>query len=145
MYTFQRQFATPASPAQPLVDSAPKASELRQISNAAIALSVLNDRARIAAQRIFDLMGWPAGTPIEHIVLDRVLAIRAAEPRGSRFAVDSRGHIRLPAAVQRATGTTAGDAVLLMAFPASGLVAVVPPAVLFDALSPVLAYLQVLL
>ncbi|MFE9580543.1 hypothetical protein ACFYO1_29475 [Nocardia sp. NPDC006044] len=106
---------------------------------------MLNDRARIAAQRIFDVMGWPSGTPIEHVMLDRILAIRAAEPRGSRFAIDSRGHIRLPAAVQRATAAKAGEAVLLMAFPARGVVAVVPPAVLFDALAPVLAHLKVLL
>ncbi|MFC9440829.1 hypothetical protein, partial [Nocardia sp. NPDC057030] len=80
----------------------------------------------------------------DSIVLDRVLAIRAAEPRGSRFAIDSRGHIRLPAAVQRATGTAPGDALLLMAIRACGVVAVLPPAVLFDALSPVLARIEVL-
>lgn len=31
----------------------------RQSATLTVALSILNDRGRIAAQRVFDTMGWP--------------------------------------------------------------------------------------
>ncbi|CAM4356996.1 AbrB/MazE/SpoVT family DNA-binding domain-containing protein [Nocardia ninae] len=104
------------------------------------AVSLINDRSRICGQRVFESMGWPPGTAIGFGVVDGVVTIGAVVR--SRSVIDSRGHARLPAATRRAAGIEPGDPVLLVAMPEEGLVAVMGPRMLEQALASVLAPLR---
>ncbi|WP_405166627.1 AbrB/MazE/SpoVT family DNA-binding domain-containing protein [Nocardia sp. NBC_01499] len=101
------------------------------------AVSIINDRSRVCAPRVFEAMGWPAGTVVGFGWVEDVITIGAVE--WGRSAIDRRGHVRLPTEVRRDAGIEAGDPVLLVAMPEEGLVAVLGPRMLGQALSPMLA------
>ncbi|WP_405166586.1 AbrB/MazE/SpoVT family DNA-binding domain-containing protein [Nocardia sp. NBC_01499] len=101
------------------------------------AVSIINDRSRVCAPRVFEAMGWPSGTVVGFGWVGDVMTIGAVE--WGRAVIDRRGHVRLPADMRRDAGIEAGDPVLLVAMPEEGLVAVLGPQALGRALSPMLA------
>ncbi|WP_216910305.1 AbrB/MazE/SpoVT family DNA-binding domain-containing protein [Nocardia noduli] len=100
-----------------------------------IAVSVLNDRARVTCRRSFTAMGWPPGQPIAYQIRSLVVAIRATDSDESSFKVGALGQIWLPAQVQRATGLLPGDSIVLLAMPDHGVLAIIPAPAIQDALS----------
>ncbi|MFI6166444.1 AbrB/MazE/SpoVT family DNA-binding domain-containing protein [Nocardia sp. NPDC051052] len=101
------------------------------------AVSIINDRSRVCGPRVFEAMGWLAGTVVGFVCVGDVITIGAVE--WGRSVIDRRGHVRLPAEMRRDAGIEAGDPVLLVAMPEEGLVVVLGPQVLGRALSPMLA------
>ncbi len=113
---------------------------LRQQSTISmIAVSILNDRARLSARRSFAAMGWPPGHPIAYSVHGHVIAIRGTYAGTSRFKIGALGQIWLPAQVLRATGLRPGNPVVVLALPADGLLAIIPAPLVQDALSTMVA------
>ncbi|MFI7003440.1 hypothetical protein [Nocardia sp. NPDC050175] len=104
------------------------------------AVSIVNDRSRVCGPRVFEAMGWPAGTVVGFVVVEDMIVIGAVE--WGRSAIDHRGHVRLPLEKRRWVGIEPGDPVLLVAMPEEGLVAVLGPQVLGQALSSAVAPLR---
>ncbi|MGN2638878.1 AbrB/MazE/SpoVT family DNA-binding domain-containing protein [Nocardia takedensis] len=104
-----------------------------------IAVSILNDRARLSARRSFITMGWPPGHPIAYQIHSYVITIRSTYAGTSRYKIGAPGHIRLPAQILRASGIRPGDTVLILAMPAEGVLAIVPAPLVEDALSAIVA------
>lgn len=90
------------------------------------AVSVINDRARIAARAVTDHLGWQPGQHLHYRLSKHVVTITPDHTRSSRHTLSNYGHLRLPAAIRHATGITAGDALLLAAFPEDDLAVLLP-------------------
>ncbi|WP_040714160.1 AbrB/MazE/SpoVT family DNA-binding domain-containing protein [Nocardia takedensis] len=100
----------------------------------AIGVSIITDRARITARRMFEAMGWHAGTRIGFWTDGRIITVDTTG--GSRRrTIGPRGQIRLPAEFQQATGISAGDYLLIVALADRGVVAIVPLPVVISALA----------
>ncbi|WP_157170744.1 AbrB/MazE/SpoVT family DNA-binding domain-containing protein [Nocardia araoensis] len=118
------------------------ATRKRQVGPSTIAVSIINDRARLSGRRIFAELRWPAGQPITYTVAGHLIAIRSAHPHETRHRISRLGQIRLPAATRRATGIVLGDPLLLIAIPNADVVAIVPAPIVYEALSSALALLH---
>lgn len=92
-----------------------------------LAVSVINDRGRIAARAVTDHLGWQPGRPLHFALGRQGLVTISPDPTGtSRHTVSDRGHLRVPAAIRHATGITTGDALLLAALPERDLALLLP-------------------
>jgi hypothetical protein len=91
-------------------------------------LAAMDCRGRLADRAVLAALGWVAGTRLDFRQTAGLLLV-STHPHGV-FEVTGQGHLRLPAAVRRCCGLTAGDRVLLAADPTRGLLVVHPPAAL---------------
>lgn len=121
-------------PLAPLTGSTPAPHPAR------IAVALVNERSRIAARRIFDHLHWHPGQPVHYIVqLGGPIEVQRAEPGTSRYRLDARGHLHLPASARRAGRIQAGSEVLLIAALDLDRVVVLSATTLLSALQTTLA------
>jgi len=100
-----------------------------------IAVSTLNDRARVSCRRSFAAMGWQPGHPIIYSMHGHLIAIRSAPGRTSRFKIGALGQIWLPAQTVRATRLRPGDSIIVLALPIRSVLVIIPTSLVQEALS----------
>jgi bifunctional DNA-binding transcriptional regulator/antitoxin component of YhaV-PrlF toxin-antitoxin module len=106
----------------------PPLAPLRQ-ATIVYGLATVDCHGRVADRTVMQALSWPPGTRLNihgdgH---DQILV--TADPTGTT-RVTSHGHLRLPAAVQRAYSVTIGDRVLLAADPDRSVLVLLPPTAL---------------
>ncbi len=100
-------------------------------------MSVINDRSRVVARAVVDRLGRQPGQHLYDNLRGGLVVITAVPAGHSRHTLANRGHLRLPAAIRRAAGITAGDTLLLAAAPDHHLALLCPTdiqALLLDSL-----------
>lgn len=91
-------------------------------------LVCVDDRGRIADRAVVRALGWAPGCALA--VCESAGVIMVRRDRRGLLRVDARGYLRLPPAVRRWCGITAGEQVLLGAEPGRSVLVVYPLGVL---------------
>jgi hypothetical protein len=89
-------------------------------------LARLDCHGRIADRGITDALGWGPGTRLDIREAHGVLRLAATDD--GVFRVTAQGHLRLPSTVRSWCRLSAGTRVMLAADPATGVLAIYPPA-----------------
>ncbi|GAA5156527.1 hypothetical protein GCM10023321_32370 [Pseudonocardia eucalypti] len=102
---------------------------LSRVGDVVYGLGSVDDRGRVSDVVCPQVMGWLPGARLSvEASAGGELVVRA--DAAGEFALTHRGHLRLPPAMRRWCGLSAGDRVLLAADPARDQMVLYPPAVL---------------
>jgi hypothetical protein len=86
----------------------------------------LDRSGRLSARSLLRALGWASGHRVDIDVCDAAIAVTASVT--GRHSVDRRGDLALPAAARHLCATSAGQPVVLAAYPSAGLIVVHPAA-----------------
>jgi hypothetical protein len=100
----------------------------KRAGSAVYGLSTLDGGGRVADRVIMAALGWEPGKRLDVRVSRGLIAV-FADDRGI-FRIAERRFLHLPVAARRWCELTAGDRVLLAAYPLGGLLVVHPPGAL---------------
>jgi hypothetical protein len=86
----------------------------------------LDRSGRLSARILLRALAWTPGHRLEIDVCDAAIVVRSSD--AGRHTVDRRGDLALPAAARRMCGIGTDQPVVLVAYPAAGLLVVHPAA-----------------